>query len=148
MPRVRIDLPESYVYQTEIPVRIGDVNYGGHLGNDALLSLIHEARVRMFKHFGYTELNVEGTSIIMSDVAIVYKSEGFYGDNLRFEIAVADPQRVGCDIVYRISQAISNREVARAKTGIVFFNYETRKLQDIPRQFLERVMPNSTLSQP
>jgi hypothetical protein len=44
-----------------------DINYGGHLGNDAVLSLVHEARVRFLKQQGYTENNIEGAGIIMAD---------------------------------------------------------------------------------
>ena len=77
MPRIKIELPEKFIYKTEIPIRITDINYGGHLGNDSLLSLIHEARVRLLHHLGYSESNVEGAGIMMIDAGIQYKSEGF-----------------------------------------------------------------------
>ena len=65
MPRIKIKLPEKFIFRTEIPIRITDINYGGHLGNDSLLSIIHEARVRFLKSLGYSESNVEGVGIIM-----------------------------------------------------------------------------------
>ena len=46
MARVEIELPEQFPFATEIPIRISDINYGNHLGNDAVLSLAQEARVR------------------------------------------------------------------------------------------------------
>jgi len=46
MARIKIEIPDKFIYKTEIPIRITDINYGGHLGNDSLLSIIHEARVR------------------------------------------------------------------------------------------------------
>ena len=82
MPRIKIDLPGSFIFNTEIDVRIDDINYGGHLSNDAILSIMHEARMRFLKEHGYSELEVEGTSLIMGDTAIVFKSEGFHGDRL------------------------------------------------------------------
>ncbi len=135
MARIKIELPAVVHFTTEIPVRIGDINYGNHLGNDALLSLIHEARVQFLKHFGYSELDIEGASIIMNDVAIVYKSEAFYGDILRFDISVVDFHRFGCDLVYRITNEESHKEVARAKTGIVFYNFGEMKLVEVPEKF-------------
>jgi len=45
MARSRIDLPDSFPFGIDIPVRITDINYGGHLGNDAVLGLVHEARI-------------------------------------------------------------------------------------------------------
>jgi acyl-CoA thioesterase FadM len=80
MPRIKLDLPKHFHFTTEIPIRISDINYGGHLGNDAVLSILHESRVRLLLEHGYSEFNVEGVGIIMTDSAIVYKSEAFYGE--------------------------------------------------------------------
>ena len=133
MPRVKLDLPEKVFFTTEIPVRITDINYGGHLGNDSLLSILHEARVRFLKQYGFTESNVSGAGIIISDAVLVYKAEVFYGDLLTIEIGVDDLQTIGADITYRV---LSNgKEAARAKTGIVFFDYTARKIVQMPQTF-------------
>jgi acyl-CoA thioester hydrolase len=49
MARTKLDLPEHLGFRTELSVWITDVNYAGHLANDAVLSLIHEARTLMLK---------------------------------------------------------------------------------------------------
>jgi acyl-CoA thioester hydrolase len=139
MPRIKIALPEKFIYKTEIPIRITDINYGGHLGNDSLLSIIHEARVRFLNHLGYSESNVNGSGIIMIDSAIQYKSEGFYGDELFVEVAVNDFTGIGCDFVYRITNKNTLKEIALAKTGIVFFNYEKRKTAPVPPEFKKKI---------
>jgi acyl-CoA thioesterase FadM len=135
LARVEIDLPEAFAFTTEIPVRIGDVNYGGHLGNDAVLSILHEARVRLFARHGWTELNVGGPGIVMVDAAIVYRAEGAWGMTLRVDVAVADVRTRGCDVVYRVSDVATGREIARAKTGIVFFDYASRRVVHAPEAF-------------
>jgi len=129
----------GFPFKTEIPVRITDINYGGHLGNDSLLSIIHEARVRFLKHLGYSESDVEGSGIIMIDAAIQYKSEGFYGDLLIVEIAVNDFSGIGCDFIYRITNKNTSKEIALAKTGIAFFNYEKRKTVPVPAEFKKKI---------
>jgi acyl-CoA thioesterase FadM len=139
MPRIKIQLPEKFVFQTEIPVRITDINYGGHLGNDSLLSIIHEARLRFLNHNGYSESNIEGVGIIMIDAGIQYKSEGFYGDKLLIELTVTDFTSIGCDIIYRLSNKNSKKEIALAKTGIVFFDYEKRKTARVPLEFRKKI---------
>ena len=139
MPRIKIVIPEKFIYNTKIPIRITDINYGGHLGNDSLLSIIHEARVRFLSQLGYSESNVEGVGIIMIDSAIQYKSEGFYGDELLVEIAVIDFTGIGCDFVYRLTNKNSDKEVAVTKTGIVFFNYEKRKTAPVPPGFKKKI---------
>ena len=78
MARIKINPPKKFDYSTDITLRISDINYGGHLGHDSILSLAHEARVRFFTSNGFTELDAFGPAIILSDVAIYYKSEGFY----------------------------------------------------------------------
>jgi acyl-CoA thioester hydrolase len=139
MPRIKIELPEKFVFQTKLPIRITDINYGGHLGNDSLLSIIHEARLRFLNHNGYSESNIEGVGIIMIDAGIQYKSEGFYGDELFIEVAVTDFTSIGCDIVYRLSNKNSKKEIALAKTGIVFFDYEKRKTARVPLEFRKKI---------
>lgn len=139
MARIKIQIPKMFIYQTVIPIRITDINYGGHLGNDSLLSLVHEARVRFLKHLGYSESNVEGNGIIMIDAGIQYKSEGFYGDEIVVEVTVNEFTGLGCDIVYRLTNKESNKEIALAKTGIVFFNYEKRKTAPVPPGFKKKI---------
>ncbi|MBA3674954.1 MAG: esterase, partial [Chitinophagaceae bacterium] len=58
MPRIKINLPVKYFnIEINIPVRITDINYGDHVGNDSLVAIIHEARMQFLQHYGYTELN-------------------------------------------------------------------------------------------
>ncbi len=139
MARIEIDLPEKFIFDTEISVRISDINYGGHLGNDTVLSLAHEARVRFFKKIGHKEIDNEEKGIIITDAAIVYKAEGFHGDLLRISIATDDHTRVGFDMLYKIVRVHDQKEIARVKTGIVFFDYQTKKVIKMPDGFLEKV---------
>ncbi|MEQ9617773.1 MAG: thioesterase family protein [Deltaproteobacteria bacterium] len=141
MARIKMEFPESFIFSTEINLRISDINYGGHLGHDSILSLTHEARVRFFYDYGFSELDVDGPGIVMSDVAVVYKSESFYGEIIIIEIAVCDFTKYGCDLVYRLKEKETEREVALAKTGIVFMNYEERKVAPVPGRFRELFEP-------
>lgn len=137
MARIKINFPDTHLFSTEIKVRITDLNYGNHLGNDSLLSLLHEARVRFFREYGYTELNVEGVGIIMADVAIQYVSEAFYGERLKIDIAAGDFSRVAFDMFYRVTSG--ERVVAVAKTGIVFYDYTSKKVAAVPAQFVRKI---------
>lgn len=137
MARVKLVLPDTFPFSTEIPVRITDINYGGHVGNDAILAIVHEARVRFLNHYGYTEADIDGAGMIMTDAVIVYKSEGLYGMTMIAQVSVIDITRSGCDFVFRLSDKESEKEIARAKTGIVFFDYSTRKIVSTPARFRE-----------
>jgi acyl-CoA thioesterase FadM len=129
MPRIKVNLPETFGFSVVVTVRITDLNYGGHLGNDALLSILHEARVQFLLHLGRPEVDrATGQGHIMADVAIEYKGEAFHGDQLRIDMAVDDVQKYGFDIVYQVRNQ-EGRDVARAKTGMVSFDYNTRTLR-------------------
>jgi acyl-CoA thioesterase FadM len=140
MARVEVALPEVFPFQIDLPIRIGEINYGNHLGNDAVLSLAQEARARFLRGFGWTELSVDGSvGIVVVDAAIVYRTEGKYGMTLRVELAFDDVRSRGCDVVYRMSDAATGREVARLKTGIVFFDYAARKVASMPGAFRDAI---------
>jgi acyl-CoA thioesterase FadM len=139
MARVKLQLPETFAFQTQIPIRIGDINYGGHMGHDAALPIMQEARVQFLQSLGYaSELDIEGRALIVTDAVVIYRSEGFYGDILKVEIAVADLQSVGCDLLYRLSNVSSGKEVIRAKTGIAFVDAAARRMVAIPDSFRVR----------
>jgi 4-hydroxybenzoyl-CoA thioesterase len=139
MPRIKLSLPDSFPFSTEIDVRVRDLNYGNHLGNDALLGLIHEARVRFFRSLGFTEADAGGAGIVMGDAQIVYKAEAFGGDVLRFDVAVGEIGRIDADIFYRATRTSDDKCIAEAKTNIVFFDYGTRRVVAVPKTFRERV---------
>jgi YbgC/YbaW family acyl-CoA thioester hydrolase len=138
MARIKLNMPENYLFSTEIPIRITDINYGAHVGNDSLLSIIHEARVQFFKKLGYTEINIEGMAIMMADVVIIYKSQSFYGDVLTVDIGIADISKKSCDLYYRVVND-TKKVVALSKTAIVFFDLQTQKPARIPAEFLAKM---------
>jgi acyl-CoA thioesterase FadM len=141
MSRIKIDLPETFAFSTSFPVRITDLNYGAHVGNDTILSFIHEARVRFLKSFGYTELDLGGAGLIMSDVMIVFKKEIFYGDEIRLSVAATDFTRAGFDLVYKLEKG-TNPEMtllAIAKTGMVCYDYSLKKVTALPEAVKERL---------
>jgi 4-hydroxybenzoyl-CoA thioesterase len=137
MSRVKLILPNHINYSTEIGIRIGDINYGGHLGNDSVLSLLHEARIRFLKSNGFSEVNVDGVGIILIDSVIIYSSEGYQGDRLRINVSVNGISNNGCDIFYRLVNTENKKEIAKAKTGIAFFDYKTKEIARTPKLFVD-----------
>ncbi len=135
MARVKLDLPAEFPFSTEVPIRISDINYGGHLGHDAILPLIHEARIKFLEHFGYSEVDIEGVVFLMADAVIIYKSQAYHGQTLKIEIGVRDFTRSACDFVYRLSNNETGTEIALVKTGMVFWDYRAEKTARVPEGF-------------
>jgi len=143
MARVELNLPEKFMFGTEIPVRISDINYGNHLGNDAVLSLLHEARLQFFKQYGFKESDIGGSGIIMVDSVVMYLSQAFYGDLLLIEVTVADLNKYGFDLLYRITNIQTGKEVVRAKTGMLAFDYTKNRVVSVPQTFKNATLPHN-----
>jgi len=141
MARIKLIFPENAMHTLTIPVKITDINYGNHLGNDSLVSILHEARVHWLHSLNYTELNIEGRSIIMNELVVNYLKEMFYGDVIKIELSVGDITALGFELYYRMSIEKNGENLisAIAKTGLIFFDYTAKKTSSIPYVFLEKI---------
>ncbi|OEK02406.1 hypothetical protein BFP97_13135 [Roseivirga sp. 4D4] len=140
MSRIKISLPPTKVFETSLSIRISDINYGNHLGNDSVLSLMHEARFRFYKSLGYTdELSIDGVGTIQVDTAIQYKGEGFHGDQVTAEIYLGDTTSKSMDLYYRLSIKDSDKVIALGKTGIAFYNYAEGKVSNMPASIAKKL---------
>lgn len=139
MSRIKLTLPETFSFTAIIPIRITDINYGNHVGNDAVLSIIHEARMQFFTKHQFTELNCGGVGLMMTDAAIEFKKEMFYGDVAEVKVAATNFTSVGFDIFYRLEKVEAEKRitVALAKTGMVCYDYDRKKITYMPQQVKE-----------
>ncbi len=137
MARVRIEFPEKTLFTHELPVRIDDLNYGRHLGHDTLVAVLHEARAQLFRHLGMEEYDAEGVALMVADLAVAYRSEAFFGQVLRIEIAAGEVRSRSCELLYRVSDRADGRLVALAQTWVVFVDPASRRPAPIPARFRE-----------
>ncbi len=139
MARIKVELPNNFIFTTEIPLRISDINYGGHLGHDVFLPVTHEARVQFLDTMGYSEMNLEGYGIMIAGVVIEYIKESFYKDSLIVNIGANNFHKYGFDIVYQILSKENKAEIGRVITAIVLYDYSNRKVVRLPRQVVENI---------
>ena len=142
MPRTKLTMPANFNFTTGIPVRITDLNYGGHVGNDSILALIHEIRVQFLRHHNYEELNVAGIGLIMSDVTIEFRHELFYGENLRASVAAAEFSKIGFDLYYKLEKLSGEKwvSVTHARTGMVCYDYSLKKIAAVPKEVCSKLL--------
>jgi acyl-CoA thioesterase FadM len=132
MPRLQLTPRSAYPFRTGLVVRVTDLNYGGHLGNDRLLALIQEARVAWLASHGWSEHDCAGTGLIMTDAAVQYRGEAFAGDQLLIEVAAGEAARTGFRIFYRITRRGDDALIAVAETGMACFDYQRRRVVQLP----------------
>ncbi len=140
MARIKVELPSTFGFSTSIPIRITDLNYGGHVGNDTILTLIHEARVQFLKQYGLEELKFAGVGLIMGDAAIEFKNELFHSDVVKVWVTAADFTKISFDLYYKLENT-TGEPVAFVKTGMICFDYDRKKVVGIPegvRELLSR----------
>ncbi len=130
MPRLQLKPLAEYRFRTEITVRTTDLNYGGHLGNDRLLSLVHEARVAWLAHHQWSELDCAGVGLIMGDAALVYQGEAFAGDTLVFEVAAGETSRSGFRLFFKVTR--QHDAIALIENGMICFDYQARRIAALP----------------
>ena len=144
MARVKIEFPNKFFEASfSIPVRITDINYGNHVGNDSLVSIIQEARMLFLQQYAFTELDISGTGLIMADLAIEFKNESFYKDIINVQLAAEITSKVSFDLYYKLT-AVRDKEkvvIAHAKTGMVCFDYKMKKVITIPAELHEILQP-------
>jgi acyl-CoA thioester hydrolase len=133
MPSVKLDV-------ISVPVRISDINYGNHLGNDSLVSILHDARVQWLKRNNYSELDIEGAGLIMSELTVEYKSESFHGDILDIAMFIGEQTAVSFEIYYEVMNQ-EKKLVSNARTTMVCFNYQLKKVTAIPPKFSMLINP-------
>jgi acyl-CoA thioester hydrolase len=136
MDRVKIKLPHHFGFSTTIQIRITDLNYGGHVGNDSFLSLIHEARQQFLLSLGYSEFRIENTSLIMADAAIEFKKELNHRGVIKIDVTAGNFDKYGFDLFYKI-EIISEENfilAAKVKTGMLCYDYQNRKLVPVPEK--------------
>lgn len=141
MNRIKINLPENFNFSTTITIRVTDLNYGGHVGNDSFLSLIHEARQQFLLSHGYKELEIAGIGLIMADVMIEFKKELNYGDIVKISVAATDFDKLGFDLYYKL-EVINGEEIilaGKAKTGMLCFDYGEKKKVSVPEEVVKKL---------
>lgn len=139
MARINLLFPDDVFYfETRMAVRITDINGANHLGNDALISMLSEARAQFLVHYGIQEAGNDGIGIIVTDLATMYQSESFFPEMLCFEVGLMDFNKYGGDFVFRVTKEQSGQPVAMAKYGFVFFSYQHKKVVPMPDSFRVR----------
>ncbi|MBN2801519.1 MAG: thioesterase family protein [Deltaproteobacteria bacterium] len=139
MPKVKLQKIESYRFKTSEKIRVSDLNYGGHLGYDKILALIHNSRLELFKNWGVTELDLgDGkTGIVATDSIVNYLGEGFLHDTLTIEIEPVEAGSLSFRLAHNITRTSDGSPVALAEVGFIGFDYKTRSPSRLPKMFCD-----------
>lgn len=135
MERVKLEFPaEAIIHRHPLTVRVTDMNYGRHLGHDALVSLLHEARIQAFAALDLPEWDMHGYPTVVADLAVQYQSEARWPDALIIATAVPEPQGKALTVYQRIYQAESEQIVASARVNQLLIDVASGRPVEVPEQ--------------
>ena len=139
MERVKFKLPENEVFKMPLTLMVNHMNYGNHLGNDSVMTLNHEARIQWLRSLGHTELDIYGAGLIQSDAMVMYRSEGHLGQEIVLKLFVGEFNSKIINIYCQILDATTEKEIARIKNGLIFYDYEKKSMTQVSETFLEKL---------
>ena len=126
-----------------IEVRVGDINYGGHMGNDKALLVFHDARLAFLESLGFSEKNIGGPGIIMHDAHVTFRKEVFLHDVLTVDVGIEEVTFTSFIMNYTVKRESDGAVVFLGSTGIVAFDYEARRVVKVPDAFLTKISVDS-----
>ena len=135
MPRVKVGLPDKFLYSMGRSVGISDLNYAKHLDSVAMVNILQEARLQFLANLGFTESNIYGLGIVVTDMAVDYRSESFANDCLLIDVGISNINRYGFDIGMQVTNSALEAVVCNAKIGVVFFDFDRHKIAQVPPAF-------------
>lgn len=137
MARVTLDYPDDvFTFSTTLMVRFDDINIGHHLGNERLVALLGEARSQYLVSIGLFDTGAEGQpGLLVADLVVTFRAEARLRDDLRIDVGLAETNRYGGDIAYRVVRTTDEQLIAVAKTGVVFFDYAEARITSAPAAF-------------
>ncbi|WP_163577490.1 acyl-CoA thioesterase [Halomonas faecis] len=140
MERIRLDFPDAaIIHRQALAVRITDMNYGRHLGHDALVSLLHEARVAALASLGLAEWDLGGCASVVADLAVQYQAEARWPDALVAETAVRPPEGKALTVYQRLRREDDDRVVATARLNLVLLDPVSGRPTAVPASVRDAV---------
>ena len=134
MPRVRLEFPaEAILHRHALSVRITDMNYGRHLGHDALVSLLHEARVAALASRELSEWDLGGFPSVVADLAVQYQGEAAWPDALVVETAIPAIEGKALCVYHRVVRERDQRPVATARLTLLLIDPAAGKPVAVPQ---------------
>jgi acyl-CoA thioester hydrolase len=139
MPRIKLKAPGNYTYSSSQTVRVTDVNYGGHLANNAVAGLLHQARIELLAELGVSEMDLgDGkTGLIMTDMGVTFGAEAFMLDKLTVLSEFSEVR----GSTFRMCHALKRGDdlIVLAEMGFAGYDYQAHKLSRLPAAFVKTI---------
>ena len=139
---MRIPIPEekTFVHESIIPIRWGDMDAFGHVNNAVYFRYIEQARINWLDSLGLNFAQDEQGVVVVNAFCNFMKPVEYPAD-LIIKTYIINPTRVGLDTFNEMSLA-SDPETVRATSGatIVWVDFKTQKAASWPDQIKAKLI--------
>ena len=140
MPWVTLIEQPSYEHSHSLTVRATDINYAGHLGNEALLGLVHETRSHFLKALQFKTIlgDTQQIGLAIADLVVNFKAEAFAHDPVVVDSQIGDMTEKSFRLFHRIR--CEEQVIALVETGVVAYDYQSGQAVPLPESFLSELI--------
>ncbi len=121
-------------FTTDIQMRFRDIDGMGHVNNAVYLSYTELARTQFYMKIAKKE-RLEDIDFILAHVDIDFEYQAQWGDEIRVSVWPSKIGRSSFTLSYEIAEKKGRRVLARAKSVLVSYDYNTHKPKRIPEDF-------------
>ncbi len=135
-------LPSSpeRMYETEIPLRFGDIDAMGHVNNAVTLTLFELGRAKFFAEV----LGVRSISeyeFILAEATVRYRLPILLQDPVRLRMYITDVARSSFRFRAELFDPRDGRVYTEAETVQVMYDYANGRVKPVSAEFLDKVKP-------
>jgi YbgC/YbaW family acyl-CoA thioester hydrolase len=127
----------EYSLHINLDVRVGDLNYGNHVGHEHYFLYFQEARLAYLKQLGYSESDIEGLGMVVAEASCRYKQELLLGDRIQVHCKITDIKTKAFIFKYAITRG--ETVCATGATTNLYLDRSLKKVVSLPGAFVRAV---------
>lgn len=132
-------MPEFKFYHP-IEVRYGDLDPQGHVNNAAYMTYLEQSRIQYFQHLGlWAGGSFMDLGIILAEAKITYRAPVYFGQAVRVGARVTYIGNKSLEMIHRLEDSQSGKELAHASSVLVTFDYRTGKTIPVPEAWKQTI---------
>lgn len=128
---------KDFNFSVPLAVRVSELNYGAHVGYQHFLTYFQEARIAYLKQWEYTELDIEGTGMIVAEANCRYQQELFMGDSIVVGCRISEIKTKRFTFQYCIER--HGKPCAKGYTHNMCYDYDAKKVIGLPVEFIRNI---------
>lgn len=126
------------MYETDIPLRFGDIDAMGHVDNAVTLTLFELGRAKFFAEVLGVR-RIEEYEFILAEATVRYRLPVLLQDAVRLRMHITDVSRSSFRFRAELFDPRDGRVYTEAETVQVMYDYKTGRTKPIAPEFLEKV---------